>query len=148
MRNGYVICGLSHGSGYVQRAADGLPPPSVKTTDWSLPPSINERYDFHFLLRVPGDASGLYRAVEEVLDAAGVYREGCDGLTNHRLLLAAIGKIRRCTARYVHIEFTLSPEQIRLRDLEFFQTEAAADWGGYTRCLEDPGCAEVLRRGC
>ena len=92
--------------------------------------------------------SGLFRVVEEIMDVAGVYGDGYAGQENRRLLLAAIGKIRRGTTKHVRVDFTLSPERQRLRDLEFFQTEAAADWGGYVRCLEDPGCAEVLRRGC
>jgi hypothetical protein len=103
MRNGYVICGLAYEVGYVQIAADGLPPSSVKTTDWSQFPRIKKPKllddGTYFLLRIPGDAKGLWRAIEEIMDVAGVYREGDSGLANPRLLLAAIGKIRRRVAR-------------------------------------------------
>ena len=58
--------------GFLTLAANGLPPSSVKTTDWSLLPGIKYPDGNNFLLRVPGDANGLYRAVEEVLDTAGV----------------------------------------------------------------------------
>jgi hypothetical protein len=147
MRQGYIVCRLACDGGYIQRVADGLPPDYVETTDWSfIGGDLDEA--IRFLLWVPGDASGLFRVVEEIMDVAGVYGDGYTGQENRRLLLAAIGKIRRGTTKHVRVDFTLSPERQRLRELEFFQTEEAADWGRYVRCLEDPGCAEVLRRGC
>jgi hypothetical protein len=152
MRQGYIVCRLGCTVGNIQRVADGLPPASIKTTDWSLFPDAkkSERLEeaTSFLLRIPGDAKGLFRAVEEIMTAAGVYGDGYVGQENRRLLLSAISKIRRGTTRHVSVDFTLSPQQSRLRELEMFEWEEAADWGGYLRCLEDPGCAEVLRRGC
>lgn len=151
MKNGYIICALAYDAGHVVLAAEGLPPVSIGTTDWSQFPRIREQQlltdTFYFLLRIPGNARGLYRALEGIMDVAGVYREGYDGLENHRLLLDAVGRIRRCAVDRVRLDFKLSPERTRLRELEFFQVEEEADWGGYLRCLEDPGCAEVLRRG-
>jgi hypothetical protein len=150
MRNGYIICGLAYDAAHIVLAADGLPPQSTETTDWSQFPMIREPrlllHGTYFLLRIPGSAAGLYIAVERIMDVASVYREGYSGLDNHRLLSDAIGKIRRCTTDRVLIHFTLSPERIRQRELEIFQAEEASDWGGYLGCLEDPGCAEVLRR--
>ena len=152
MRNGYITCKLAYDVAHIVKAADGLPPTSIKATDWSQLPKVEEPRPIvdstSFLLRIPGSAEGLFRAVEQIMDAAGVYREGYDGLENHRLLLRAIGKIRRCTTDRVLVDLTLSPESIRLRRLDIFQWEEASDWGGYLGCLEDPGCAEVLRRGC
>ena len=146
MRQGYIVCRLACYGGHIQRVANGLPSDSVKTTDWSfIGGDLDEAT--RFLLRIPGDAKGLFRVVEEIMDVAGNYGDGYAGQET-RLLLAAIGKIRRGNTKHVRVDFTLSPERQRLRELEFFQTEAAADWGGYLRCLEDPGCAEVLRRGC
>ena len=151
MRNGYVICGLAHDAAKVTLAADGLPPTSVKTTGWSQLPTVKDPKGLidstSFLLRIPGNAEGLFRAVEQIMDAAGVYREGFDGFENHRLLLKGIGKIRRRVTDRMLVDFTLSPERHRMRELDIFQWEEAGDWAGYLGCLEDPGCAEVLRRG-
>lgn len=152
MRNGYIICGLAHDAAHIVLATEGLPPRSITTTDWSQLPPVNVPSPIEgstlFLLRVPGSADGLFRSAEQIMDAAGVYREGADGSHNHRLLLEAIGKVRRGAADRVAVDFTLSPERLRLRDLDFFQWNEAGDWAGYLGCLADPGCAEVLRRGC
>jgi hypothetical protein len=152
MRQGYIVCRLACDVGYIGRATDGLPPATVETTDWSFFPIAKgpKRFDeiTHFLLRIPGDASGLFRVVEEIMDVAGVYGDGYPGQENRRMLLAALGKIRRGITEHVRVDFTLSPERQRLRELEMFQWEEAADWAGFVGCLEDPGCAEVLRRGC
>ena len=151
MRNGYIICGLAYDAAHVVLATDGLPPASIGTTDWSLFPMIREPQllmdGTYFLLRIPGDAKGLWRVLEEIMDVADVYREGYAGLENHRFLLTAVTKIRNGATDRVLVNFTLSPERIRLRELEFFQQEEAVAWSGHLRCLEDPGCAAVLRRG-
>ena len=135
MRNGYIICGLAYDAAHVVLATDGLPPASIGTTDWSLFPMIREPQllmdGTYFLLRIPGSADGLFRAVEQIMDVAGVYREGCDGSQNRRLLLEAIGKIRRRAADRMVVDFTLSPEHLRLRELNIFQWEEAGDWSGY-----------------
>lgn len=75
MRQGYIVCRLACEGGYIQRVADGLPSDSVETTDWSfIGGDLDETT--RFLLRIPGDAKGLFRVVEEIMAAAGIY---CDG---------------------------------------------------------------------
>jgi hypothetical protein len=151
MRNGHLICGLAFDAAYLVLATDGLPGAWIKTTDWSQFPITKEPMllvgGTYFLLRIPGDARGLYRALEEMMDVASVHRDGFVGLTNHRLLLTAVTRIRVGAADRALVNFTLSPEQQRLEEMEFFQREEAAAWSGRLQCLEDPGCAEVLRRG-
>ena len=150
MRNGYISCGLAFDAAHIVLAADGLPPASIETSDWSVFPEMERpqlvNYGSHFLLRIPGNAKGLYRALEDMMDVAGVHREGYAGLENHRSLLTAVTKIRCGATDRVLVNFTLSPERIRLEELEFFQREEAVAWSGHLRCLEDPGCAEVFRR--
>ena len=153
MRNGYIICGLARDAAHIVLGAKGLPPVSIKTTDWSLFPGIKrpklliEGTGTYFLLRVPGDARGLWRSLEEMLDIAGVHRDGYAGLENHRLLLTAVGKVRIGSTDRVLVDFTLSPEQLRLQEMERFEVLAADWWSGHQRCLADPGCAEVFHRG-
>jgi hypothetical protein len=135
------------------RARRPSPEGYVETTDCSQFPKIREPTlliegtGTYFLLRVPGDAKGLYRALEEMMDVAAVYREGYWGLDNHRLLLTAVTKIRNGATDRVLVNFSLSPERQRLDELEFFEREEAVAWSGRLQCLEDPGCAEVFRRG-
>ena len=102
----------------------------------------------YFLLRIPGDSKGLYRVLEQMMDVAGVYRESCDytGLKNHRRLLEAVGKIQRGTSDRVVVDFWLSPERIRKRELDYFESAEASYWRGYRMCLEDPECAKLVRR--
>ncbi len=153
MRYGYIICGLAHDAAHIVLATDDPPPASVETADWSQFPKIREPKlliegtGTYFLLRIPGHAKGLYRALEEMMDLAGVHREGYWGLDNHRLLLTAVAKVRNGATDRVLVNFTLSPEQQRLRELEFLEREEAVAWSGHLQCLEDPGCAEVFRRG-
>ena len=103
MRNGYIICAITYNEAHLVAAAEGLPPASITTTDWSYFPQIKKLKPMegatYFLLRIPGNSRGLYRALEEMMDVAGVYRESCDytGLKNHRRLLDAVGKIQRGT---------------------------------------------------
>jgi hypothetical protein len=90
VRFGYIICGLAPDAAHVVLAADD-PPPSIKTTDWSHFPAIKrpelliEGTGTYFLVRIPGDAKGLWRALEEMMDVSSVYREDYGGLENHRL---------------------------------------------------------------
>jgi hypothetical protein len=153
MRNGYILCELDFDSAHVVLVAEGLPPRTIETTDWSRFPVIKkprlliDGTGAYFLLRIPGSAKGLYRALEELMVVAGVHRDGYAGLENHRALLTAVTKVRNGATDRVVVNFTLSPEQQRLEEMELFQTEEAAAWFGRLRCLEDPGCAEVLRRG-
>ena len=153
MRFGYIICALAKDAAHVVLASDDPPPPSTETTDWSLFPGIKrpklliEGTGTYFLLRIPGDAKGLFRALEEMMDVAGTYRDGYAGLENHRLLLSAVGKVRIGASNRVIVDFTLSPERLRLQEMERFQELEADWWSGHQRCLEDPGCAEVFRRG-
>ena len=151
MKNGYVICGLAYDAGHVVLAVDGLPPASIETTDWSQFPMIRLPRlltdGTYFLMRRPGNAAGLYRSIEQVMDVADVYREGYAGVENHKLLLTAITNIRCGATDRVSIDFTLSPERLRLEEMNFFQQEEAVAWSAHLRCLEDPGCAEVYHRG-
>ena len=82
MRNGYIICAITYSEAHLVAAAEGLPPASVTTTDWSYFPQIKKLKPMegatYFLLRIPGNSRGLYRALEEMMDVAGVYRESCD----------------------------------------------------------------------
>ena len=82
------------------------------------------------------------------MDVAGVYRESCDytGLKNHRRLLEAVGKIQRGTTDRAVVDFWLSPERIRERELEYFEWEEASYWRGYHMCLEEPECAKLVRK--
>ena len=152
MRYGYIIWGLAHDAAHVVLAAKD-PPPSIKATDWSRFPAMPqpnlliEGTGTYFLLRVPGDAKGLWTALEQIMDVAGVHREGYAGQENHRLLLTAVGKVRIGATDRVVLDFTLSPEQHRLQEMERFEEEHADWWSGHQRCLEDPGCAQVFRRG-
>ena len=150
MRNGYIICAIAYDAAHLVAAAEGLPPASITTTDWSFFPKIEEpkllNDATNFLLRIPGHSRGLYCALEEMLDVAGVYREEYTGLRNHQLLLDAVGKIRRGTTDRVLVEFWLSPERIRHRELEFFQSMEEDNWRGHQMCLEDPGCAQFVRK--
>ena len=151
MRNGYIICGLAHDAAHIVLAEEGLPPTSIHTTDWSVFPGIEDPQlvvdGSCFLVRAPGDAKGLYRALEEMMDVAGVHRDGYAGLENHRLLLTAVGKVRIGATDRVLVDFTLSPERLRLQEMERFQEEHAEWWSAHLRCMEDPGCAEIFRRG-
>ena len=125
MRYGYILCGLAADAAHVVLAAND-PPPSIPTSDWSQfpvskqPKLLIEGTGTYFLLRVPGDAKGLYRALEELMDVAGVHREGYAGLENHRLLLAAVGKVRIGATDRVLVNFTLSPERLLLQEMEHF----------------------------
>ena len=151
MRNGYIICAITYNEAYLMAAAEGLPPASVKTTDWSFFPRMPTHRltddATYFLLRIPGNSKGLYRVLEEMMDVAGVYRESCDytGLKNHRRLLDAVGKIQRGTTDRAVVDFWLSPERIRERELDYFESEEASYWRGYQMCLEEPECAKVVR---
>src|SRR6185369_12414777 len=100
-----------------------------------------------FVVGIPGDAKGLWTALEEMMDVAGVHRDGYPGLENHKLLLTAVRKIRTGATDRVLVDFTLSPERLRLQEMERFQELEADWWSGHCRCLEDPGCADVFRRG-
>jgi hypothetical protein len=129
--------------------AEGPPPASVMTSDWSyfpvaMVPKLVEDATY-FLLRIPGDAKGLYRALEEMMDVAGVYREGYVGIKNHRRLLEGVGKIQRGTTDRVVFDFWLSPERLRQLELGFFESEEESYWRGYQMCMEDPGCAKYAR---
>ena len=152
MRFGYIICGLAHDAAHVVLAATE-PPPPIKTTDWSQFPAMPqpnlliEGTGTYFLLRIPGNAKGLWTVLEEMMGVAGVYREGYAGQENHRLLLTAVGKVRIGATDRVLVNFTLSPERHRLQEMERFQELEADWWSGHQRCLEAPGCAEVFRRG-
>jgi hypothetical protein len=152
MRYGYIICALAHDAAHVVLASND-PPAFIETTDWSQFPAIKrprlliEGTGTYFLLRVPGSAKGLYRALEEMMDVAGVHRDGYVGLENHRALLTAVGKVRIGATDRVLVDFTLSPERLRLQEMERFEAEHADWWSGHCRCLSDPGCAEVFRRG-
>ena len=152
MRNGYIICALSYNEAHLVAAAEELPPASIATTDWSYFPQIKKFKPMegatYFLLRIPGNSRGLDRALEEMMDVAGVYRESCDytGLKNHRRLLEALGKIQRGTTDRVVVDFWLSPERIRERELEYFEWEEVSYWRGYQMCLEDPECAKLVRK--
>jgi hypothetical protein len=151
VRHGYIICGLAYDAAHVVLASDGLPPASIATTDWSVFPGIEDPQlvidGSCFLLRIPGDAKGLYRALEEMMDVASVHRDGYAGLENHRLLLSAVIKICCGATDRVRVDFSLSPEKFRLQEMSRFQDEHAEWWSAHLRCLEDPGCAEVFRRG-
>jgi hypothetical protein len=81
------------------------------------------------------------------MDAVGVYRDGYTGLDNHRLLLRAVNRVRCGRSDLEEVYFTLSPARLRLLEMEVFEANEAGAWAGYTGCLDDPGCAEVLRRG-
>ena len=150
MRNGYIACGLNPDEARLVVVND-LPLPTIAATGWSVLPRIKELKLFpggtYFLLRIPADANGLFRALEEIMDVAGVYREGYVGLENRQRLLDAVGKICRGAKKWVRVDFVLSPERQREFELEFFQAMELDAWSGRQRCLEDPGCAEVLRRG-
>ena len=39
MRYGYIICGLAFDAAHIVLAANGPPPTSIQTTDWSMIPS-------------------------------------------------------------------------------------------------------------
>ena len=116
MRYGYIICGLAHDAAHVVLAATE-PPPPIKTTDWSQFPAMPqpnlliEGTGTYFLLRIPGNAKGLWTALEAMMDVAGVHRDGYAGLENHRLLLTAVGKVRIGATDRVVLDFTLSPER-------------------------------------
>ena len=150
MRIGYIICGIAYDAAHLVAAQERLPPSSVTTTDWSFFPKTNRlkllNDATYFLLRIPGNSRGLYRALEEMSDIAGVYREGFTGLRNHRLLLDAASKIRCGATKRVLVEFWLSPERVRERETEVFQELEEDWWRGHLMCLEDPGCAEVARQ--
>ena len=145
------MCGLAHDAAQIVLAEDGLPPSSIQTTDWSVFPGIEDPQlvidGTCFMLRIPGDAKGLYRSLEEVMDVAGIYSEGYVGLKNHRSLLTAVTKICCGATDRVLVDFSLSPERIRLQEMSRFQEEHAEWWSAHLRCLEDPGCAEIFRRG-
>jgi hypothetical protein len=149
MRSGYIVCGLDPDEARLVVVND-LPPALINATDWSVLPQSNDLKFFpggtYFLLSIPADANGLFLALEEIMDVVGAYREGYVGLENHRRLLDAVGKIRRGVKKWVQVDFALSPERQREFELEFFQTMELDAWSGRQRCLEDPGCAEVLRR--
>jgi hypothetical protein len=150
MRNGYILCAIVYNEAHLLAAIEGLPPDSIATTDWSVFPRLKEQPNFlddatYFLLRIPGDSKGLYRALEEMMDVAGVYREGYEGLKNHRRLLDAVGKIQRGTSDRAVVDFWLSPERLRQLEMEYFQSEEDSYWRGYRMCLEDPGCAKHAR---
>ena len=152
MRYGYIICALANDAAHIVLAAKD-PPPSVKEADWSQFPAMPqpnlliEGTGTYFLLRIPGDAGGLWTVLEAMMDVAGVHRDGYAGLENHRLLLTAVGKVRIGATDRVVLDFLLSPERHRLEEMERFQELEADWWSGHQRCLEDPGCAEVFRRG-
>ena len=103
---------------------ESLPPASVTTTDWSVYPLMRALKLIddatYFLLRITGNSKGLYRALEEMMDVAGVYGERYDytGLKNHRRLLDAVGKIQRGTTDRMVADFWLSPKRIRQREME------------------------------
>jgi hypothetical protein len=141
MWRGYVVCELSHDEARVVLVTE-LPPPLSGTTEWS--PTGGSRYP----LRIPGNARGLFGSLEEIMDAVGVYRDGYTGLDNHRLLLRAVNRVRCGRSDLEEVYFTLSPARLRLLEMEVFEANEAGAWTGYTGCLDDPGCAEVLRRGC
>src|SRR5436190_746211 len=71
MRFGYIVCGLAHDAAHVVLAAKD-PPPSIPSTDWSQFPAMPqpnlliEGTGTYFLLRIPGDAKGLWTALEEI----------------------------------------------------------------------------------
>jgi hypothetical protein len=150
MRNGYIICEIAFDAAHLVAAAEGLPPASVTTTDWSFFPKVREpkllNDATYFLLLIPGSSKGLYCALEEMLDVADVYREEYIGLKNHRLILDAVGKIQRGTTDRVLVDFWLSSERIRQREMETFQSLEESDWRGYQMCMEDPGCAAFARQ--
>jgi hypothetical protein len=81
------------------------------------------------------------------MDVAGIYSEGYVGLKNHRSLLTAVTKICCGATDRVLVDFSLSPERIRLQEMSRFQEEHAEWWSAHLRCLEDPGCADIFRRG-
>lgn len=141
MWRGYVICESSHDEVRVI-ALDALPPPSSGTTEW-CPLQVGQTY----LLRIPGSAKGLFADLEEIMDSIGVYREGHLGIDNHRLLLRAVNRLRCGRSNQEEVYFARSPERQRFREMEVFEANEAGAWAGYTGCLDDPGCAEVLRRG-
>jgi hypothetical protein len=149
MRNGYIICAISYDAAHLVAAAEGLPPASITTTDWSFFPKMKEpkllNDATNFLLRIPGNSRGLYCALEKMLDVASVYREEYTGLKNHRLLLDAVGKIQRGTTDCVLVKFWLSPERLRELEMEYFQLEEESYWRGYRMCLEEPECAKLVR---
>jgi hypothetical protein len=151
MRNGHIICAITYSEAHLVAATEGLPPTSVTTADWSYFPQIKKLKPMqgatYFLLRIPGNSHGLYRALEEMMDIAGVYRESFDytGLKNHRRLLDAVAKIQRGTTDRVAVDFWLSPEHIRERELEYFEWEEVSYWRGYQMCLEEPECAKLVR---
>jgi hypothetical protein len=151
LRNGYILCGLAPDAAHLLLAADGLPPAYVVTTDWSTFPAIERPRllleGCYFLLRVPGNATGLFVALEGMMDVALVHRDGYAGLENHRLLLEAVTEIRNDAADRVLVNFSLSPERQRLMEMERYQADQAEWWSAHLRCLEDPGCADVFRRG-
>ena len=43
------------------------------------------------------------------------------------------------------VDFWLSPERIRQREMDYFEWEEASYWRGYQMCLEDPECAKHVR---
>jgi len=150
LRHGYLLCGLAADEGYVALIGKGLPPASLRAADWSSFPLIEKpqalTQGIYFLLRVPGNAAGLYRALERAMDVSGIYRDGYEGLENHRTLLAAVLSVRNGATDFVGVAFTLSPEQLRADQMEHFQQEQKYWWQSHIECLNDPGCAEVYRR--
>jgi hypothetical protein len=58
-----------------------------------------------------------------------------------------VTKIRNGATDRVLVNFMLSPGQLRLQEMERFEEQHAEWWSAHLRCLEDPGCAEVFRRG-
>ena len=81
------------------------------------------------------------------MDVAGVHRSTIAGVENHRLLMSAVSKICNGVTDRVLLNFTTAAEARRLEDVEFLQFEQTVAWSSRRRCLDDPGCAEVLLRG-
>ena len=134
MRNGYIICGLAPDAAHIVLAADGLPPASIATTDWSQFPMIKEPEllidGTYFLLRIPGNAAGLYlRSSKLWTSPASIAR----AMTGWKITGCFYEPSVRSVAAQrtdVLLDLTLSPERIRQRELEMFQWEEAGDWLG------------------
>ena len=62
MRNGYIFCAITYSEAHLVAAAEGLPPASITTTDWSFFPQVKEPKRLedatYFLLRIPGNSRG------------------------------------------------------------------------------------------
>ena len=68
------------------------------------------------------------------------------GSRNTAGCLMLVREIQRGTTDRVVVDFWLSPERIRERELEYFEWEEKSYWRGYRMCLEEPECAKLVRK--